>query len=29
LLQKDDHAAHGIQIISGIEELYAWVNTSV
>jgi len=29
MLQKDDHAAHGIQIISGIEELYAWVNASV
>jgi polysaccharide biosynthesis PFTS motif protein len=29
MLQKDDHAAHGIQIISGIEELYAWVNANV
>jgi polysaccharide biosynthesis PFTS motif protein len=29
MLQKDDQAAHGIQIISGIEELYAWVNANV
>jgi polysaccharide biosynthesis PFTS motif protein len=29
MLQKDDQAAHGIQIISGIEELRIWVNSTI
>ena len=29
LLQKDDPAAHGIQIISGIDELYSWFNSNL
>jgi polysaccharide biosynthesis PFTS motif protein len=29
MLQKDDGAAHGIQIISGVEDLALWVKTNI